>query len=693
MASWQQRTRLAVGLFAVLFAVGVYFAIGERAAPTAMAPLERLDPTAAVEIQGGDAVRLSGTTRDFAIRYDSSLTYTDGRSRFLGAQVTVENRGTRDFEITARELVVGANQATLDMTGAVRMTASDGLVIEGERASYSDAEGRLSVPGAVRFTRGRVEGRGVGLTYDRGRDMVTILDQAVVHFAGGDDAPPMNVEAGTASHLQTDRVMRFERGVTMTRGGERISADASTVWLYESSGGPSTIELRGQAQVGGSGLGAFQSMQARDITLHYDEATGTLRQAVLVEGGRVALAGEGARRQTLAGDYIDATIAPEGGVTGLSARDRVSVTLPGARNTPARTVRSQRLFGSGTPAQGLTDMRFETAVEFQESASGDRGARRGRADVLDLRLDEAGAIREAQFRGAVRFSSGALDATGQTADYDIAGGRLTLSGRTGTASPRVTDRHATIDAGQITVALEGGDLSATGTVRSVLQPRADDAGADTKRPALLEGTQAVNITADALEYDGDLGRGVYEGSARLWQGDTSIQAGRLVLDETRGDLTATGDVRSTLMLGTADGGSPPAVTIGRAQSFTYAEDTRQVVYETAAHLNGPDGDVRAARIAVHLAAATRAIDRLEARGDVTVRLDGREATGTDLVHHAADARYEMRGAPVRLVEPCRETTGRTLTFFRGADRILVDGNEETRTQTKGGGKCPEPRFE
>jgi hypothetical protein len=48
---------------------------------------------------------------------------------------------------------------------------------------------------------------------------------------------------------------------------------------------------------------------------------------------------------------------------------------------------------------------------------------------------------------------------------------------------------------------------------------------------------------------------------------------------------------------------------------------------------------------------------------------------------------------VQFIEPCRETTGRILTFFRGIDRILIDGNEETRTQTKGGGKCPEPRFE
>ena len=37
---------------------------------------------------------------------------------------------------------------------------------------------------------------------------------------------------------------------------------------------------------------------------------------------------------------------------------------------------------------------------------------------------------------------------------------------------------------------------------------------------------------------------------------------------------------------------------------------------------------------------------------------------------------------------CQETSGKTLTFWKASDRVLVDGNNEVRTQTKGGGKCP-----
>ena len=49
----------------------------------------------------------------------------------------------------------------------------------------------------------------------------------------------------------------------------------------------------------------------------------------------------------------------------------------------------------------------------------------------------------------------------------------------------------------------------------------------------------------------------------------------------------------------------------------------------------------------------------------------------------------MLGAPVKMIDAdCQETTGKTLTFFKSSDRVIVDGNEEIRTQTKGGGKCP-----
>ena len=81
------------------------------------------------------------------------------------------------------------------------------------------------------------------------------------------------------------------------------------------------------------------------------------------------------------------------------------------------------------------------------------------------------------------------------------------------------------------------------------------------------------------------------------------------------------------------------------------------------------------------------IDRLEAYTNVSLKLDMRTATGDRLTYFADDERYVMSGAgakPVKVAEACKETTGKTLTFYKSTDRIIVDGNEEIRTQGRNG---------
>jgi lipopolysaccharide export system protein LptA len=104
-----------------------------------------------------------------------------------------------------------------------------------------------------------------------------------------------------------------------------------------------------------------------------------------------------------------------------------------------------------------------------------------------------------------------------------------------------------------------------------------------------------------------------------------------------------------------------------------------------AQLSGPDGDLRGGRIEVVLARDGNQVERLEAYGDVRMVLGARTAVGARLTYHAAEEKYVMSGAgvtPVRIRESCRETTGRTLTFFKSTDRMVVDGNETRRVETR-----------
>ena len=123
----------------------------------------------------------------------------------------------------------------------------------------------------------------------------------------------------------------------------------------------------------------------------------------------------------------------------------------------------------------------------------------------------------------------------------------------------------------------------------------------------------------------------------------------------------------------------------------YDDAARTATYTTAARMSGPQGDLAADRIALVLAAGGgRTLERIEGYGAVQARIEGREAKGARLTHLASDGRYVLTGTPVEFTENCRLTTGRTLTFFGSAGRIIVDGNDATRTTTKGGGRCAPP---
>jgi lipopolysaccharide export system protein LptA len=339
----------------------------------------------------------------------------------------------------------------------------------------------------------------------------------------------------------------------------------------------------------------------------------------------------------------------------------------------------------------VTAMRFEENVVFAESAAKDRGARTARSRTLDLRINPgSGALDDARFAGGVRFEDSGLVAQSGEATYRQGGTGLDLRGKSGSADPFVNDETIRVDAESIDLTLAPRRMVAKGKVRSVLQPSKSRAGGPSKRPGLLGDTEPVNVIAGELTYDEDARRGVYAGQSRLWQGDTVIQAERIVLDESGGNLSAEGGVTTTLAL-TSDAepkqtGGRPATTILRGGTFTYRDETRKAIYDTKAQMNGEQGDLRADHIELSLAAAENALDRLDARGSVDVTLDKRRATGATLVYRPANERYEISGAPGRFIDECNESAGKTLTFFKSSDRVIIDGNEEVRTETRGG-KC------
>jgi lipopolysaccharide export system protein LptA len=541
-------------------------------------------------------------------------------------------------------------------------------------------------------------------------------------------------------------------------------------YLRETEDKLQVLELRGNSRVSGVGSGpsSLQAMTARDMNLDYADDGQTLQKAILVGDGVVQLANAtGGPGTKLSAQSMDIELAPDGNtLNSLGARDRVQLDLPAGPDVPARQIKAVTLEARAEPGKtGLSAARFVDRVEFRETrpAAGDQPAlnRLVKSRVLDAKVQEGmSQIDEALFNEGVTIEDSDRDAAGPTMQYNVAKGEIALTGPVvpGKPSTWVDDARARIQAQRIDWTLDGKNMVADGDVKSVMKASTESkekpaAGApapgapapanasaaakpapvasgqkpaqEIKRPSILKDSEPTNVTSKHLVYNSETGHADYTGDAWLWQAETSIKADTIVVDENSGNLTANGNVRSTMRLepreeakpGAAAGsgakpaaGAKPATATAAAKpagSLTTATST-DLVYDDALHratytvnarMVGPEGDLKGDKIELFLDETGRGLQRLEAYVKViflTVTPKGarRRGTGERLTYFAKEERYVMSGPLAHVTEQnpqeCRETTGRTLTFFKATDSITVDGNEEVRTQTKSAATCPEP---
>jgi lipopolysaccharide export system protein LptA len=701
--SWQRRARSVIAVLAAVFAIFVAFMFVRRA-PSAPGTAIQLSGKQVMESHGGEYVRRTGSREDLKVQFEKELSYADGSSSLANVIITSTNRADgRTFTVTGKDGRKQDNPERYALDGDVKLVASDGLTARTEHATYAAADGTVRAPGAVEFSKNRMSGRGTGMTYDKERDVMTIMAGAVVHIdadeagAGGAD-----VTSGSAAFARREKTVTFDGGVRVQRSsGEITEADRAIAHLSDDEKRIQVVELRGRSRVTSAkpAPGGLQALSGRDVNLNYG-ADGQVIQHVLVIGdGVLQLAGNAGKpgRQLRAGS-IDTALAPDGTTpTSLAAHDAVQLTFPPEPGVAARSVRATTMTATGQAGRGLTDARFEQNVEYREtSATVDRSAT---STTLEVSLKPGlSSIDEAKFLGNVKFTDGKMKAAAAGARYVLDKGTLLLRGTEpapGPVVPHVLNEQIAIDSTSIDVDLHGPKMTATGNVKSVIQPAKKGSGSDTKMPSLLKQDQPVNVTSADLQYDGELSKATYTGGAQLWQADTAISGETIVIDDKTGDLTANGKVATAVTLDesrhdkdTNKTTKTRAQSLGAASDFTYRENTRCATYTGDAHLKGSEGDMKADKIELFLKPSGNELERAEAYDNVVLKETARTTTGSRVSYFAEDERYVASGTPVKVVDECDfETAGRTLTFHKATDTIVVDGQKNFRTYGKGSGKC------
>jgi lipopolysaccharide export system protein LptA len=764
MASWHKRARLGVAIFGVVVGAVVYFAMRERQTAPSPAPITRLDPKAVLEITQGIVEGITGIEKNFEVKYKTLQAYDDGSTKFLGATIIVHKGDNRTFTVSAREALAGKDQQQFELTGEVRLEDSDGFFLTTDRATFHRGESIARTPSAATFGKGRMSGSGVGITYDQANNVLAVSEQAQVTTRDEAGEPVMEFSSGTATLDRMQHRLTVEKSVHVDRGEEVIEADRAVASLSENDDVIRFVELRGNSRVEGGGSG-IDAMSARDINLDYSDdgqrleavslngtaavarkgANGASQQIVsdlidlllaadgssrmiLKQDAAVTMIGEqGGDGRRIAANALELDLATDGSLTRAVGRDQVRLELPAAADAPLRTIRANNMDGSGEAGKGLTNATFAGDVVFTEaprrtaagSPSKETATRTARADRLQTTLADD-AVTSATFTLNVAFEEAGLKGCAARVEYQPDQGTLALSGATAEGSPIVVEEQIAIEAPTIDVALATRRMSAKGGVTTRVRtptrcrPAAGRPAAEqgpNRLPGLLKQDQAATITATTLEYDGDAGKALYSGRALLAQGDTSIRADSLNLDQKNGDLTATGNAVSTMIL---DG----EVSTGRGHEIRYTDAKRVVRYSAPppgtilpaapaargaaargpvsaldAQLSGPQGNLYAGgSIQIRLDPEGGKAEQIDASTNVRLLLGERRATGGDtLTYYAKEEKYVMTAgpsAPLVLVSACRESRGKTLIFYKANDTIDIDGQLERRTGTeRAGGAC------
>jgi LPS export ABC transporter protein LptC len=641
----------------------------------------------------------------------------------------------------------------IDLENAESPAPAAAMSVRTSKLAFDHATGVATSAEPVEFTFPQGEGRAVGLRYDSVIGELRLLSEVrlSLHSVGpsqisavaAESASPVNLSSRELLFRRDDRLLRFsgaaraQRDEHELRAGEivaelsddmrvqRLVARDAPAYRTMTEGSPLTIEadelsaplgLTGQPErlvaAGHVRMQANRSHQRRRLEASSSQlelAPDTQAPARLIAEGNVVASSvlpDGATRRLQAPTLEVHFDSPSNGGAQIRSATApsgiIDWSVPAA--APRRPPEHMRLAGrhlNGIFSSGvLRELRGTGEVDVRRSignappstsTSRDLLATIG-ADGLWARVDQT---------GDVRIKDPGGEARGDHASLIRQSGLVTLTG-----SVVLTDASSRTRAQSATFRRGAQELRAEGNIATSELPPPSAAGNAPFEPA--------HVTSERLTVDTARNRAIYSGEARLWRGESVIQADTIELDRSANVMVATGNVRAIFPQEPApatqagatpgDGGSARQFWQAHAGRMVYESGKQRSRLEGGARLESADGAMQAGRMDLffdapgqppissssQVGSATRLeeaigrqqLRRGEAFGAVKVNSGGRTATGERADYTAAEGKFVLSGGQPKLHDSLGNvTSGRQLTFFLADDRIVIDSEEGSRTLT------------
>jgi lipopolysaccharide export system protein LptA len=310
------------------------------------------------------------------------------------------------------------------------------------------------------------------------------------------------------------------------------------------------------------------------------------------------------------------------------------------------------------------------------------------------------------------------DRTGQAsrAHIDRATDFVTLFG-----PAEASDATSHTSADTITINQRTDEIHAEGNVRSSFTGKPADSRGSTSAsangnpgsmgPILNLGSGPANIISDHLVGNSVTGHALYTGHARMWQGDSIMEAEEIELNRATSQLDARGHVQAvfeSVPNNPAKGlrGGPLARPVSSTPSAAKEAKpelwhirTSKLTYldaESRAHLDdgftaesqdgsiaGQSCDIFFIPPAQRTPGSSGRIDHAIALGHVVIRQDTRHGQSERADYTAAEGKFVLSGGkPTFFDGDGNSIQGHKLTFFQADDTIVVESEEGVRTLTR-----------
>jgi len=703
----------------------------------------------------------------FTVRASRATQYKDqSRALLEDVWITLYGRdGSRNDNIHTREcsyepetgLVRCEGEVTIDIESArpaPGKPAAPSLQVKTSNLSFNRDTGEAVTPAPVEFHFPQGQGRGVGVTYRTGDAAVRVEHDVAFDLAPSEKTGGLPVKA-TGSSLeirQGEHRIVLEGPAIVREGGRELLADRIAI-EFDADNHARRAVAEGHPRIRATEGGGTIAVAA-------DRFEGLLNPAGWIEriiaGGNVT-----AQRQTAGGaDHFTAARAEFAMVPGRNlAREMTAtggVTLESQQGGDSRVLKTDAVrvtFSADEPPNRASGKLAGRTMDRQQIESAETLApatieSRTANDTITLRaqkfvahLDAGGhldqllghanvevrrqigsaapqVITSAEMAatfgargqwetleesGAVCFQQASRQVTAARATIVRATDTITLDG-----SPVVSDAMSRTTAGHAAINQKSGELHATGGVVSTYLAAAPG-------DAVSFGAGAAHLSGDALSGSVTSGHVTYVGHARLWQGESVLDADQIELWRDDKKVQASGHVVAVFpqaaspfppvreKLSGAASAPPAGPTLWKvvAPVLTYWGGQGKAHLEGGVTASSAQGSLESRTLDVFLDPAApppapaanaaaraqapggRQLSRVLAQGNAVVRQGARRGSAEQAEYTSADGKFVLSGGqPTLTDESSNTTTGHSLTFFVASDTILIDSREGSRTLTK-----------